>query len=182
LPPPPSVVPSRRTGWKVGFWMSAVATVGLGAGIVGSGMTVIGKQTDKENAVKDANTTFTNYVNAQVNLQPTDDAKDVTRRSLTTQFHDDVCQLAHDAGVTTVTSICDSGDKWATVTNVFIGLTVAAGLATGFFYYKAYLQKDPEQPPAPETVTRRREQPRVEWMVTPSLGPKGGGLGLHLRF
>jgi len=181
-PPPPLLPgPSRRTGWKAAFWTSAAVTVSLGAGIVGTGMTVLNQQKDKEAAVKEATPTFSQYVAAQVAMQP-EPAREAKLKALQAQFHDDVCQVARDAGAATVVQTCDSGEKWATATNILVGLTAAAALATGFFYYKAYLQKDPEEPPATETVTRRRDQPRVEWMVAPSVGPKGGGLGLHLQF
>jgi hypothetical protein len=164
----PAGTPSTRTGWKAAFWTTAALTVGFGAAIVGTGVTVLSKQTEKNDAIDGPKSTLTSDQRNLFRGNPPPDA----------------CKVAEglgDAGKA-VTSACDSGNKFATMTNVFIGLTAAAAVAAGFLYYKAYIQKDAPEAAPPPSQTARRQKPGVDWAVAPSVGPTGGSLGLHMRF
>jgi len=153
-----------RTGWKAAFWTMAALTVGFGAAIVGTGVTVLNKQSDKE---------------AAINGYKGPDG------SLFGRGVEDVCEVTGSAkgDASAIASACDSGHTFATLTNVFVALTAVSAVVTGIFYWKAYIQKptaDEQQPEERSTFTRRSSPTR--WMVAPAVGPTGGGLGLGLRF
>lgn len=80
--------------------------------------------------------------------------------------------------------ICEKGASNATQTNVFLGLTLAAAVASGFFYYKAYIAEEEPTPGSEEgTETARQEKKsKVQWVVAPAASPDGASLGFHLIF
>ncbi len=153
---PPGGGESSNTGWKVAFWVSAAATLGFGAGILGSGLQVLSAQDAKEDAI-------TAY-------QKKDPSK-------FTAASEDVCKDNEAVGDPTLKDACDKGSLNRTLNHVFVGLTAAAAIVSGVFYYKAYIAK-PERTRKEET----RRDSEVQWLVAPSIGPDGGGLGLHMRF
>lgn len=158
-PPPPS---SSRTGWKAAFWASAALTVGFAGGIAGLGVTVLSKQDDKNNEIT-----------AYRDRHPGENAFD--------KSVEDVCAKAQgNPDATGIIDACDSGRRYALLTNVAVALTATAALVAGFSYYKAYL--------APDTSTETDEKPgprdanETSWIVAPTIGPSGGGLGFNLSF
>lgn len=176
-PPGGGDEPASNTGWKVAFWISAAATVGFGGGILGSGLKVLSAQDDKNTAVGA-------YQNAHKDdTFPAKDPQnnDVQKPRFST---DDVCgevglaKYGEDAEG--IQAACDDGVKFRNLTNVFIGLTAAAAVVTGVFYYKAYIAKPERRSRKDESV--RRGSDEVQWVVAPAIGPDGGGLGFHLRF
>ncbi len=170
--PLPTASQERRTnmGWKIAFWTSAAATVGLAVGMGISGSEVLSSEKDKEDAV----TKYRQRIGVREALPPS---------------HGDVCtdprkapggsQLT-DSEVTEIQDICDRGQQKALVTNVLIGATVAMAALAGFMYYKAYVSNSAAEDP--EDGNQTVEMEKVTWSVTPSAGPEGAGLGLRLTF
>jgi hypothetical protein len=175
--PPGGDEPASNTGWKVAFWISAAATVGFGGGILGTGLKVLSAQDDK-------NTAVAAYQNAHKDdTFPARDSQnnEIQKPRFST---DDVCGevglAKYGADAEGIENACDDGVKFRNLTNVFIGLTAAAAVVTGVFYYKAYIAKPERRTRKDESVRRSRDE--VQWVVAPAIGPDGGGLGLYLRF
>ena len=159
---------SGRTGWKIAFWTSAAITVGMATGMGVSGAQVLGIQDEKDDFVN-------KYRDEKKNYHLLKDDQDVCNLSSTI-----------DAGYQPeINDICTRGKNKATLTNVFLGLTLAAAAASGFFYYKAYMGSES---PAPEAKEGDQQPPKeeasasVRWMLSPTAGPEGAGLGFHLEF
>lgn len=163
VPPPEEPSGSGVSGWKVAFWTSAVATLGMAAGIGVSGYTVIKTDKDKDALINE----FRDAENGK------------NRRTLPPES--DVCSDPALSGEykARMDDLCGRGDTHALLTNVFIGLTVAAAAASGFFYYKAYVSSPTEERPVARGKGR---EGGVRWTLAPAAAPDGGGLGFHLQF
>jgi hypothetical protein len=166
------VTKKSRTGWRVAFWTGAALTVGFGVAIGVTGSTVLSLQEDKEKAIKEFQQTW-KVSDGKAPFQSDDACNEVTSYP----------------NATAVKDACDSGKSRAVLTNVFIGLTLAMAATTGFFYYKAYIADDspsagPEkdEPADREHKAARAGRPAVDWSLSPTLGPAGGGLGFSLSY
>ncbi len=156
---------SGRLGWKIAFWTSAALTVGMATGMGVSGAQVLGVESDKDDFIHAYRTKMNN------NNLLTDD-QDVCEQSVTGA--DNQSALA---------DICDRGSSKATMTNVFLGLTLAAAAASGFFYYKAYMgQETPAEEPKEGGDAAKPAEASVRWMLSPTAGPSGAGLGFQMSF
>lgn len=167
---PPTQEGSGTLGWKVAFWTSTAATVGLAIGMGITGAQVLSAEQDKEDLIG-------NY------------RQDHGRRDALPPSHEDVCtdpksapggDLLSDGEVTELQDICDRGKSKALVTNVLIGATVAMAVVAGVMYYKAYVSSSDSEAPADETEQADGDQ--VTWSLTPRAGPDGAGVGVQLRF
>ena len=122
IPPAPAQPePAReRPGGtaRVLFWTSLVAT---GAGV--AAFTITGLQVRSIEKEQDA---------AIAEWGDTYKANGV-------QFPNDACAEARHDSFAKLVDICDRGQNMATVTNVLIGVTAAAAVATAFFYWRGYL-------------------------------------------
>jgi hypothetical protein len=147
-------------GWRAAFWASLVVTAGGATAFTITGMKVRSLEDDKAAAIVGSGGAFTAGPN------------------------EDACSKASAEGYTPVTSICDDGKKYATMTNVFIGVTAVAAVAAGFFYYKGYIAPGPAK--KKDVVTGRRRPAREagvgEVMITPTIAPGGAGLGATITF
>ena len=83
-----------------------------------------------------------------------------------------VCPIARSMNDTRLVQICNDGESSATLTNVFIGVGVASLAATGWFYYKGYVDTGPDRSAA---STRRMR-------VSPYGGTQGGGVIMEWEF
>ena len=162
----------RRTnlGWKIAFWTSAAATVGLAVGIGISGSEVLGLEQDKVDLVN----AYRQRIGQREALPPS---------------HGDICSEPDKAPgggqltknqVSALTDICDSGKDQALITNVLIGTAVAAAALSGFMYYKAYVS-EPDEEEQDDAVTTGKDE-GVRWAVTPAAGPGGASLGFSMEF
>ena len=83
-----------------------------------------------------------------------------------------------------VESACDSGNRYRTLTNVFIATTGVAALFTAFAYYEGYIAPKHVSAREREEARRRRKHhkqgPTV--VVTPAVGPGLVGAGLEITF
>ena len=149
-------------GWKIAFWITAAATVGLatGAGI------------------------------SAALLQEMDNEKLelITAYRRRTMDHyafagPDVCMEAEmrgDAGE--LVTWCEDGKSRFLTTYVLLGLTIAGTIATGALLYRAYFHR-PSRSAAPEAEESGGvEHETLRFLIAPSIGPRGGSLGLVLRF
>ena len=170
-PPGPAPAVERRSnlGWKIAFWTSAAATVGMAVGLGISGSQVLSLEQDKKDLVMK----YRQRIGEREALPPT---------------HPDVCSEPRKAPggdrltnseVSALTDICDDGKGKALITNVLIGTTVAAAALAGFMYYKAYVS-EPDEEQQEDTLTGKDEG--VRWAVTPAAGPGGASLGFTLEF
>ena len=159
---------STRLGWKIAFWSSAAITVGMATGMGVSGSQVQGVEDDKNQFIID-------YRGREKNYQLLTDDQDVCAQTLTS---------AKEQGV--LNEICDKGKGKATLTNVFLGLTLAAAAASGFFYYKAYMDKEAPAEPAEDDGSgvemEKTGEASARWMLSPTAGPHGAGLGFQMEF
>ena len=96
-------------------------------------------------------------------------------RSNGVQFPGDACAEARNDGFQKLVDICDRGKSMATVTNVLIGVTAAAAVATAFFGWKGYLSSSDG-----ERVAVRKRPPRV--VFSPEIYRSGGGVGALVQF
>jgi len=166
--PPPVKETSSKTGWKIAFWTGAVATLGLAIGTIYAGNEVRTANDDKKEAI-DAY-----RVN---NNDPTAFSESVS----------DVCAEADKVSgdAKDIKSACDNGSKFETIQFALLGTTIGVAAISAYLYYKAYISK-PEKPksePEPDgDSSALREAPRPTWMLSPAIGPNGGGVGLEVNF
>lgn len=155
--PVPPVEQTERPGGtaRVLFWTTLVAT---GAGVAAftiTGLKVKSIENEQDQAIKDWGDGF---------------------KSNGVQFPGDACQEARNDGYQKLIDICDRGKSMATVTNVLIGVTAAAAVATAFFAWKGYLAPGANN----ERVAARKLRPRV--VLAPELYRNGGGVGAVVQF
>lgn len=155
--PVPPVEQTERPGGtaRVLFWTTLVAT---GAGVAAftiTGLKVKSIENEQDQAIKDWGDGF---------------------KSNGVQFPGDACQEARNDGYQKLIDICDRGKSMATVTNVLIGVTAAAAVATAFFAWKGYLAPGANN----ERVAARKPRPRV--VLAPELYRNGGGVGAVVQF
>ncbi len=153
-----------RRGWQIAFWSGAAITVGLGAGMLATGIGVLNLQRDKKAAI--------------VAISGDDWAK------LTTQVQDDLqynnaCAVSRDGITGGVAKICDDGTTRATIFNALLVAGILASTVTTYLLYKAYIA-DPDEQDEGDDLARRPPQPR--WNVTTAAGPQGAQVGFSLRF
>jgi len=174
-PPPPGgddKPTSGRMGWKIAFWSSAALTVGMATGLGVSGAQVLGIQEEKNDFI-------IGYRANKDDYHLLTDDQDVCTETVSgakkdgTLYQDDL------------NGICDRGKSKAVLTNVFLGLTLAAAAASGFFYYKAYMVKEASTT-APDDGSgvemEKTEEVSVRWLLSPTAGPHGAGLGFQMEF
>lgn len=173
---PPPAEPERRTGWKVAFWTGAAVTVGLAVGIGVAGAGVLSAEDDKEAAIHEYRAACGNDAFCLRKYTSSQDACDQAESGA--EKDNAKAQPIRDA--------CDSGTSMALATNVLIGATVAVAAFSGFLYYKAYAgqssartQPEPEESESKES---RRPSAGPRWVLSPSAGPDGAGLGFLLSF
>lgn len=94
------------------------------------------------------------------------------------QHQGDACAEAKNDGYAKLTTICDDGEQMALLTNVFIGVTAVAAIATGYFYYKGYVAPGGG---SRESAARRSKKSR-NITVMPSVTPDGAGIGAIIQF
>ncbi|MCK5799114.1 MAG: PEGA domain-containing protein [Deltaproteobacteria bacterium] len=154
-----------RTGWKIAFYVATAATVGIGAGLVINGLSVM-KAADHKN----------DYLNSKESNQ----APNIQ------ELRVDGCS-ANSVSGSPIEDYCNTGESGAIIQNILVGGIVAAGLVSAFFFYKTFLASDGhdehEDTSDSDDMTARREtETKINWMVSPSISPQGGGLGVTLTF
>jgi hypothetical protein len=140
---------------RVLFWTTLVAT---GAGVAAftiTGLKVKSIEDEQDQAIKDWGDGF---------------------KANGVQFPGNACEEARNDGYQKLVDICDRGKSMATVTNVLIGVTAAAAVATAFFAWKGYLSSGSGN----ERVASRKLQPRV--VFSPEIYRNGGGVGAVVQF
>jgi hypothetical protein len=157
-PPMPLDDGERRGGGtaRVLFWSSLVAT---GAGV--AAFTITGLKVRSIEKEQDEALTRFNYAANGV------------------QHPGDACAEARNDGFMELIDICDRGRNMATVTNVLIGATAVAAVATAFFYWRGYLAGDARRE---TTAGRRRPAGIGSVVVSPELYRSGAGLGAVIQF
>jgi len=141
---------------RVLFWTSLVAT---GAGVAAftiTGLKVKSIENEQDEAIAEWGNGF---------------------RTNGVQFPGDACSEARNDGFQKLVDICDRGKNMATVTNVLIGVTAAAAVATAFFGWKGYLSSGSSDG---ERVALRKRPPRV--VLSPEIYRTGGGVGAVVQF
>ena len=168
---------SSNLGWKIAFWGSAAATVGMAIGLGVTGSQVLGLQEEKEDLVN----SYRDRMGNPQALPPS---------------HDDICSdprnapggaSLEDGEVADLQRICDDGQSKALATNVLIGTTIAVAALTGFLYYKAYIARSDEEEKSDEgdvevEQTSAKKDRGLRWAVSPAAGPGGASLGFTMQF
>jgi hypothetical protein len=151
------------------FWTSLVVTAGGGTAFVITGLKVRGYEDDKLTAIQDS----------RKGKQPSDVG------FINAGPNDDACAEAKAEGVSKLSGICSDAKSMATMTNVLIGVTVVAGIATGYFYYKGYIapkaRNDREHAKRKGTQHAAEATPG-EIIVAPQVYKDGAGLGAIITF
>lgn len=157
----PSAAVESSTGWKIAFWITAAATVGLATGTVLAGASMESLEDEKLDLV-------TAY------------------RQRTMDHYafvgEDICIEAELRGdASEITSWCEDGEDRFVRTYVVLGLTIAGAIASSALLYRAYFHSPSigGDPPEPE---RSPDSAPIRWMITPGVSARGGGLGFVLRF
>jgi hypothetical protein len=155
--------------YRVLFWTSLVTT---GVGV--AGFTVTGLK------VRD-------YEDEKISAILIDD-------SFSASAGEDACKKADEPGSGAPQQLhdaCDGGKKYATYTNVLIGVSAVAAAATAFFYYKGYIASDNGRATANDRSAKakggKKSRKRVPApsgiVVTPQVyGTSGAGLGATITF
>jgi TolB-like protein len=144
---------------RVLFWTTAVLTVGGVAAFTITGLKVKQLEDDQQKEI---------------------DAWGYDRSTAT--HPDDACKEARLVGTNPkLTSICDDGEQMAMLTNVFIGVSVVAAIAAGWFYYKGYIAPGEAKRESPTGTAAKRKRPR-NLTVLPTLSPDGAGLTTVIQF
>lgn len=91
----------------------------------------------------------------------------------------DACAEAKADGYSKLTDICDRGRRMATVTNVLIGASAVAAVATALFYWRGYLA--PESSPRERTASREHA-PDEGVVFGPEIYKHGAGFGASITF
>jgi hypothetical protein len=97
-------------------------------------------------------------------------------------FPDDACKEAELVGRDSLTKICDDGEQMAMLTNVFLGVTAVAALATGWFYYKGYIAPGEVKSEKPSSTSAKARKPPRNLTILPTLSPDGAGLTTVIQF
>jgi hypothetical protein len=95
------------------------------------------------------------------------------------QFPNDACREAAADGYQELIDICDRGRSMATVTNVLIGATAVAAVATAVFYWRGYLAGNSK---GREVASRKKPSRLGNIVVSPELYRGGGGIGAVIQF
>ncbi len=149
-------------GWRIAFWITAATTVGLATGAGFSAALLQDLEDEKLQLI-------------------------TTYRKRTSDHYafsgDDVCMEAQMRGdASEIITWCEDGESQFMTTYVLLGLTIAGTIATGALLYRAYFHR-PSLGAKPEDESGGgAEHESLRFLITPSVGPRGGGLGLLLRF
>ena len=156
IPEPASEQRAERPGKtaRVLFWTSLVAT---GAGVAAftiTGLQVRSIEKEQDQAIAEWGNAF---------------------KANGVQFPNDACAEARHDGFAKLVDICDRGQNMATVTNVLMGVTAAAAVASAIFYWRGYLATSD----TPESV---RSAKLARPVFTPEVYKNGAGLGAVIQF
>jgi hypothetical protein len=152
-PPTPPTAGSKTA--RVMFWSTLVAT---GAGVAAftiTGLQVRSIEKEQDQAIAEWGDGF---------------------KANGVQFPNDACAEARNDGFSKLVDVCDRGRNMATVTNVLIGVTAAAAVASAIFYWRGYLA-----PGTHETVGAAHGSTR-QMVFSPELYKNGAGLGAAIQF
>jgi hypothetical protein len=152
----PGAEPRERPGKtaRVLFWTSLVAT---GAGVAAftiTGLQVRSIEDEQSQAIKEWGDGF---------------------KSNGIQHPNDACAEARNDGFAKLVDICDRGQNMSTVTNVLIGATAVAAVATAFFYWRGYLATG-------DGDRERGQSAKLTPIVTPEVYKNGAGLSTVIQF
>ncbi|MBW2732559.1 MAG: PEGA domain-containing protein [Deltaproteobacteria bacterium] len=151
----PETPPEGSSIWKITFYSSLAATVGLGVGLVVNGLKVWSLEDDKVAVIDGLN--------------------------LTNEQRAEGCALAGDGLYSDLGDICDQGKDHEIIQNVLIGVTAAVAALTGFAAYKTFLSSGSTETEEDEEA-RSKGTRLSRWHLTPALGPQGASLGLSVTF
>ncbi len=158
----PVVASGSGTGWKVAFWITAAATAGLATASGVAGASMVGLEDDKFDLI---------VAYRQRHNDPW------------AFSGEDVCVEAEargDAGE--ITALCEDGKDRVVKTYVLLGLTMAGALASSLLLYRAYFYSPSSQSVDQDHEGSSPESSPARWMIAPSVGAHGGGLGFVMRF
>jgi hypothetical protein len=77
---------------------------------------------------------------------------------------------------------CARGATMKSVTNVLIGVAIAGGLASGYFYYAGYMQDDGDDGEVARRQKNKKNAPATTVQLTPTITPDYFGAGVKIEF
>ena len=113
------------------------------------------------------------------------DAIDNSGGVITSGPNDNACLEADQKSYAPLQKVCSDGKSMATVTNVLVGVTAVAAIATGYFYYKGYVApgKGGKKESGDQSKRNRRRQARGgQVIIAPTISTDGAGLGAVVTF
>ncbi len=157
-------------GYRALFWASLVVTAGSATGMTVFGLKVRGSDEEaKEIAIRD----WQDETMMQLDL---DDACSDAETRLTGQ------NVESRSLLESVDDKCTTGKRDALLSNIFIGTTAVAAVATVFFYYKGYVASKTSSEAANKTVVRRKKKSKTTVTVAPLVSPTQVGAGMRVDF
>ena len=156
-------------GYRAMFWTSLVLTAGSATGLTVFGLKVRG---DDEEAKEAAIRAWQDDTGMQLDIG--DACGDASGRLGGSPPSPDLLQNVDDK--------CKKGERDALITNVFIGTTAVAAVATVFFYYKGYIASKQSTESANKTVMKRKKKSGPSLTFQPGVGPTEVTAGLRITF
>lgn len=158
-------------GYRAMFWTSLVLTAGSATGLTVFGLKVRG---DDEEAKEVAIRAWQEDTGMQLDIG--DACGDASERLGGSPPSPDLLQVVDDK--------CKKGERDALITNVFIGTTAVAAVATVFFYYKGYIASKQSTESANKTVKSQHKKKKAGPTLTfaPGVGPTTVSAGLRITF
>jgi hypothetical protein len=156
-------------GYRAMFWTSLVLTAGSATGLTVFGLKVRG---DDEEAKEAAIRAWQEDTGMQLDIG--DACGDASGRLSGSPPSRDLLETVDDK--------CKKGERDALITNVFIGTTAVAAVATVFFYYKGYIASKQSRESANKTVKRTKKKSGPTLTFQPGVGPTEVTAGLRINF
>ena len=141
-------------GWRIAFWSAVAASVGLGVGMLVSGLSVRSLESDKEDEIR--------------GLVAQGEQPQAVFDGLT---QGNACEVAEQASAR-LDDICHRGKARATLFNALFGASLVSLIATGYLGYRAYFARDGLE----------YEVSRPAWRLLAGADSRRAELGLALDF
>ncbi|MCB9558043.1 MAG: PEGA domain-containing protein [Deltaproteobacteria bacterium] len=140
VPEAPVAKADRRLWWKVSFYSSLTAAVGMGVGVLVGGLSVKDLEDQKSAELR-------RIVDAEAQKTGNEPRLDAEVMAALVDSSRDSCAVASQVPDSSLHNICDRGKSRARlVTGLAIGAGAALGLSA-FFFYRAYIARAKSETP-----------------------------------
>lgn len=148
-----------RTAWETTFWISALAALGIGVGLIPNGLRIGELEDSKEEQIQRIVDEGPEPLTAQ--------QREIADKGC------DASELPNG-----LQSICDEGRGRAIAQNVLIGVSAALAVLAGVSFYEAFLASEPSDERPDADVAGGQ----VRWRVAGGVSPRGASITAGLQF